>query len=254
MHSASVGFQCPQCVAEGRRTTVAPRTAVGGRIQARADVVTMTLVAIDVSVYLAGFFVGQNRLRVDFGNLAGPAFLAPGGPLVGVAEGQYYRLVTAAFLHAGLLHLALNMFALLQLGGPLEHALGRLRFTALYALSALGGSVTAFLLAPPNTLGVGASGAIFGLFGGFYVVVRRLGGNASSIGVLLVVNLVITFAVPFIDWRAHVGGLVTGTIVSAGLVYAPAGRHRAAVQAGVCAAVLLLLVGLVAVRRFQLGA
>jgi hypothetical protein len=92
--------------------------------------------------------------------------------VAGVADGEYYRLVTAAFLHGGLLHLALNMFALASLGPVLESALGRSRFLALYLLSALGGSTLSFLLAAPNTVGVGASGAIFGLFGAFYVVAR----------------------------------------------------------------------------------
>lgn len=252
MRSASVGFQCPDCVARGQDGRALPRTTFGGRAAARTNAVTLALVAADVAVYLAGFALGQGRLRADFANVAGPALLGPHGPLVGVAAGQYYRLVTAAFLHAGLLHLTLNMVALVQLGPPLEAALGRLRFGVLYGLSALGGSVTAFLLAPPDTLGVGASGAIFGLFGAFYVVARRLGGNAGPVAVLLAVNLVITFAVPFIDWRAHVGGLLTGTVVAAALAYAPRGPRRVAVQSAACVAVLVVLVALVVVRRVQL--
>lgn len=253
MRSASVGFQCPECVAAGRRTTVAPRTAFGGRIAGRPDALTLALVGLNVAVFLLGFAVGQDRLRADFGNLSGPALLAPTGPPVGVAQGEYYRLVTSAFLHAGLLHLALNMVALLQLGAPLEAALGRIRFAVLYGLSALGGSVTAFLLAAPNTIGVGASGAIFGLFGAFYVMVRRLGGSTGPVAALLAVNLVITFAVPFIDWRAHVGGLLTGTAVALAMAHAPRGRSRNAVQAAACVAVALLLVALVVVRRTQLA-
>ena len=102
------------------------------------------------------------------------------------------------------------MFALAQLGPVLEATLGRLRFTTLYVLSALGGSVLSYLLSNPFDLGVGASGAIYGLFGAYYVVVRRLGGETRSIVTLLVINLVITFTIPIIDWRAHLGGLVTG--------------------------------------------
>jgi membrane associated rhomboid family serine protease len=138
------------------------------------------------------------------------------------------------------------------LGPPLESALGRVRFLALYLLSALGGSVTAFLLAPANTLGVGASGAIFGLFGAYYVVVRKMGGSTSAIVGLLAVNLVITFAVPFIDWRAHLGGLVTGALVAAAMAYAPRDERRSAVQAVACIAVTVLLVVLVIVRKAAL--
>ncbi len=121
--------------------------------------------------------------------------------LIGVAEGQWYRLLTAAFLHAGLFHLLMNMFALFTVGPPLEAALGRSRFLTLYVLSALGGSTLSMLVSSPGTLGVGASGAIFGLFGAFYVVVRRGGGQTGPLLLLLGINLVITFSVPIIDWR-----------------------------------------------------
>lgn len=248
MRSASVGFQCPECVSQGSRTTRQPRTAFGGRVSGDTSRVSIAFIVANVTVFLLGFLIGQDRLRIEFGNIAG----FPG--TYGVAGGEYYRLITAAFLHAGALHLALNMFALSVLGPPLETALGRVRFAALYLLSALGGSVTAFLLAPPNTLGVGASGAIFGLFGAYYVLVRRMGGNTSAIGALLAVNLVITFAVPFIDWRAHLGGLVTGALVAAAFAYAPRTAQRTAIQAAAGAAVLVLLVVLVAVRRASLGA
>ena len=252
MRAASVGFQCPSCVAEGASTVRAPRTVLGGRVADDTSRVTIALIAVNVAVHVLGMVAGQDALRRDFGNLAGPAVLPPDPDLLGVAMGEYYRLLTAAFLHADLLHLALNMMALAVLGPPLEAALGRSRFLALYVLSALGGSVTAFLLAPQNTLGVGASGAIFGLFGAYYVVARRLGGSTGTIVGLLAVNLVITFAVPFIDWRAHLGGLVVGAAVSVALAYAPPGRSRTAVQAGACAAVALVLVVLVVLREAAL--
>jgi membrane associated rhomboid family serine protease len=252
MRAASVGFQCPECVAEGARTVREPRTAFGGKPSGDTSRVSIVLIGVNVAVFVLGMALGETSLRRDFGNVAGPVLLAAGGPLAGVAEGEYYRLVTAAFLHAGVLHLALNMFALAVLGPPLESALGRARFLALYLLSALGGSVAAYLLAPVNTLGVGASGAIFGLFGAYYVVVRRLGGNTSSIVGLLALNLVITFAVPFIDWRAHLGGLVTGGLISAALAYAPRGSRRSTVQAAACVAVAVVLVVLVVLRTAAL--
>jgi membrane associated rhomboid family serine protease len=252
MREAAVGFQCPECVSEGVRTVREPRTAFGGRVSGDTSRVSIALIGLNVAVYVLGLVVGETALRRSFGNVPGPALLSPGGPLAGVAEGEYYRLVTAAFLHAGVFHLALNMFALAVLGPPLESALGRVRFLALYLLSALGGSVAAYLLAPANTLGVGASGAIFGLFGAYYVVVRRLGGNTGSIVGLLAVNLVITFAVPFIDWRAHLGGLVTGALISAALAYAPRDARRTPVQAVACIAVAALLVVLVIIRTAAL--
>jgi membrane associated rhomboid family serine protease len=253
MRPASVGFQCPECVAAGARTTREARTAFGGRLQGDTSAVSIGFVVANVAVFALGLLLGQDTLRLSFGNITGPALLERGGELAGVATGEYYRLLTAAFLHAGVLHLLLNMFALASLGPQLESALGRLRFATLYLLSALGGSVTAFLLAPELSLSVGASGAIFGLFGAYYVVVRRLGGPTGSILALLAINLVITFAVPFIDWRAHLGGLVTGVLVSVALAYAPQGQRRGAVQATACLAVAVALVALVLLRRASLG-
>ena len=249
MRAASVGFQCPECVAAGASTVREPRTAFGGRLSGDTSKVTIGLIAANVLVHLVALAVGERELQFRFGNY--PGF--PGG-LDGVVNGEYYRLLTAAFLHAGLFHLALNMFALAALGPTLETALGRVRFAALYVLAALGGSVLSFLLSEPNQLGVGASGAIFGLFGAYYVVARRLGGETRSILVLLVVNLVITFTVPIIDWRAHLGGLATGALVALALAYAPRGPRRTQVQVAACAAVALLLVVLVVARRLALDA
>jgi membrane associated rhomboid family serine protease len=253
MRAASVGFQCPDCVAEGSRSTRQARTVFGGRVTGDTSAVCIVLVAVNVAVFVAGAVLGQDQLRVLFGNVPGPVLLELGGEPVGVATGEYYRLFTAAFLHAGVLHLLLNMFALATLGPPLESALGRLRFAALYLLSALGGSVAGFLLAPPATLSVGASGAIFGLFGAYYVVVRRLGGQTGSIVGLLAVNLVITFALPFIDWRAHLGGLVTGAVIAVALVHAPRGPRRNLVQGGAGVAVALALGAAVLLRRSAIG-
>jgi membrane associated rhomboid family serine protease len=250
MRAASVGFQCPECVAQGARSVRAPRTVFGGRDPGAPATVTAVLVGLNVLVFVAGLALGDDDVRLRFGNV-GYAVLPTGEGVSGVAAGQTYRLLTAAFLHAGLVHLVMNMVALGLLGPALEGALGRLRFLGLYLLSALGGSVTGFLLAPANTLSVGASGAIFGLFGAYYVVVRRLGGQTGPIVGLLAVNLVITFAVPFIDWRAHLGGLVTGLLVAAALAYAPRSQ-RDAVQAAACAGLLVLLAALVVLRRAAL--
>jgi membrane associated rhomboid family serine protease len=226
MRSASVGFQCPSCVADGARSVRTPRTAFGGRVSMDTSRVTLTLIALNVAVFVIS--------------------------LVGVANGEYYRLITSAFLHANIVHILFNMFALAQLGPILEASLGRIRYLALYLLSAVGGSVTAFVLAAPNQPSVGASGAIFGLFGAYYVVVRRLGGETGPILVLLVVNLVLTFSVPNIDWRAHLGGLATGTVIAAAYAYVPRGPRQAALHATACVALAVAFVVAVILRTHAL--
>lgn len=250
MRAASVGFQCPECVAQGATTVRQGRTVFGGRVSGDTSRVSITIIAINVAIFVLGLAGVADSLTLRFANLAGPVLID--GELAGVSSGQYYRLFTAAFLHANVIHLAMNMFALAQLGPTLESALGRTRFLALYVLSALGGSTLSYLVSGPATLGVGASGAIFGLFGAYYVVVRRLGGETRSILTLLAVNLVITFTIPIIDWRAHLGGLITGAVVAAALAYAPKGERRTAVQTGACAAVAVLLVLAVTLRTIQL--
>jgi len=249
MRPASVGFQCPECVTEGAKTVRQGRTVFGGRISGDTSRVSLTIVALNVAVFVLGL-LGQRSFALEFGNLPGPVLIE--GEPAGVANGQYYRLATAAFLHAGAFHLAFNMFALAQLGPTLESALGRVRFLALYVLSALGGSTLSYLVSGQGTLGVGASGAIFGLFGAYYIVVRRLGGETRSILTLLVINLVITFAVPIIDWRAHVGGLITGSVVAAALAHAPRGDRRATFQTAACVGVALLIVAAVVLRTAAL--
>ena len=252
MRSASVGFQCPDDVKAGAKTVRQGRTVFGGKVSGDTSRVSIALVAFNVVVFVAGLLLGERQLQEAYGNLPGPVQLSD-GMVGGVATGEYYRLLTAAFLHGGLIHLAMNMFALASLGPTLESALGRSRYLALYLLSALGGSTLSFLLSAPGQLGVGASGAIFGLFGAYYVIVRRLGGETRQIVTLLVINLFITFAVPIIDWRAHLGGLVTGALVAAALAYVPKGPRRTMLQAAACGAVLVVLVGLIAVRKAVLG-
>ena len=252
MRSASVGFQCPDDVAAGAKSVRQARTVFGGRVSGDTSRVSIALIALNVLVFVAGLALGERSLQESYGNVPGPV-LFQDGTVGGVADGEYYRLLTAAFLHAGIFHLAMNMFALATLGPVLETALGRVRFLALYLTSALGGSVLSFVLSSPGQLGVGASGAIFGLFGAYYVVVRRLGGETRSIVTLLVINLVITFAVPIIDWRAHLGGLLTGAVVAAALAYAPKGARRDQLQAAACVVVLIVLVGVVAARTSALG-
>jgi membrane associated rhomboid family serine protease len=177
---------------------------------------TYALIAIIVIVFLVeiaqgagGFYeLGLSKFVVNF-SLYGPA----------VAEGEWYRLVTSGFLHEGIIHIGFNMFLLLILGRLLEPALGTPRFLVLYFASLLAGSLGA-LLVDPNVLGLGASGAVFGLAGAVFVIARGRGMDAlaSQIGFLILFNLVFSFVYPHISWGAHVGGLVGGIICAGAIV------------------------------------
>jgi len=243
MHPASVGFQCPECVSEGRRTVRSPRTVYGGRIRPgeRPGAVTRALIAINVAVFLATTVNGMNPIS---GSGTSPLFdhlaLIP----VAVAHGQWYRLITAAFLHFEIFHIGFNMYALYIFGPPLEAALGRMRFIALYLLAGIGGSVLSLALGPIGETAAGASGAIFGLFGALYIVARHRELATNGIAITIVANLIFTFAIPNIDWRGHVGGLVTGSVIALIYAYAPRGPMRDRLQAaGVVAVAVILAVG-----------
>jgi membrane associated rhomboid family serine protease len=177
---------------------------------------------------------------------------------VGVAHGEPYRLISGAFLHEpgfsgfGPAHLLFNMWALYLVGPALERLLGHTRFLAVYLLSALGGSALFYLLAPPWEGSLGASGAIFGLFGAWFVVARRLRVDSRGVLFLIVINLAITFAVPNIAWQAHIGGLVAGGLLTAAYVYAPR-RARVPVQAAATLAIAAVVVAMVVLRTGQLA-
>jgi membrane associated rhomboid family serine protease len=253
LRDAPVGQQCVECVREGSRGTPAARTVFGGRMAAGARV-TWVLMAINIVVYLGEL---ANSKIIDYFAMVGrwydPAISTT--HLVGVGEGQWYRLITGAFLHdaPSPLHILFNMWALYVVGPPLEQALGRLRFTVVYLLSALGGSVLFYLIGQPAVPSVGASGAIFGLFGAWFVVARRLRLDPRGIIVLIVLNLVISFTIPHVAWQAHVGGLVTGAALTAAYAYAPR-NQRTLVQAGATVAVLAVLIIATVVRTHQLVA
>jgi membrane associated rhomboid family serine protease len=266
MHDAAVGQHCPDCVAEGRRTQRAPRTAFGGTASGQHGYVTKALIGINVAVAVLAVIIGGPRALAGggWGGLLGTstplhewgAMLAFGsftdfGPAHGVAAGEVYRLVTNMFLHYGLLHVAVNMWALWVVGGVLEPLLGRARFLTLYLVSGFGGSVAVYLFAPPNVLTAGASGAVFGLFAAFFIVQRRLRRDTSAIVGILVINLILTFTIRGISIAGHLGGMVTGAVVAAALAYAPRQR-RTVVQSAAIGAVVVLLVILALVRTAAL--
>ncbi|MEV5825249.1 rhomboid family intramembrane serine protease [Spirillospora sp. NPDC052242] len=255
MREADVGHQCVECVAEGNRDAhrTAPRTALGARVAASSTpVVTYALIGACVLVYL--FERASREVVFDY-MMVGLGLLD--GRLVGVAEGEWYRLVTSMFLHQtegsfGITHILFNMWALWAIGPSLEQVLGRWRYLALYLLSGLGGSVLLYLVSPGEAA-VGASGAIFGLFGAFFVIGRRMRAPTGPIVFLLVINLIITFSVPGISWQGHVGGLVVGAALAAAYAYAPKAR-RLAVHVAAPVLTLVLLGVLVAVKTADLSA
>jgi membrane associated rhomboid family serine protease len=237
MTPASVGFHCPECVAEGRRSIRPTRTMYGGRARERADV-TLALVAVNVGVFLltaasgAGVATGNGRSSIYDNFALVPAL---------VAHGEWWRLGTSMFLHYGILHIGFNMWALYVIGTPLEGMLGRARFAALYFLAGIGGSILSFSTGQLLTPAAGASGAIFGIFGAFFVILRRRNLESGGILGLIVINLVLSFTFANIDWRGHVGGLVVGAVLGAVFAYAPAGPSRDQLQAVGCAVVAVAL-------------
>ncbi|MER5958432.1 rhomboid family intramembrane serine protease [Streptomyces sp. NPDC001893] len=253
MVSASVGFQCPDCVRGGSGTgqgpaASRPKTITGGTIAADPHLVTKILIGINVAVFIAVHV--WDRLLSDF-VLIGAWPPAPYVPDQGVAGGEWYRLVTSMFTHQEVWHIAFNMLGLWWLGGPLEAALGRARYIALYMVSGLAGSALTYALAGPSEQSLGASGAVFGLLGATAVLVRRLNYDMRPVIGLLALNLLFTFTWGNIAWQAHVGGLVAGVVVGYAMVHAPRER-RSLVQYGTCALVLAVVVVTVLVRTSQL--
>ncbi|MGW2560659.1 rhomboid family intramembrane serine protease [Streptomyces sp. NPDC001514] len=254
MVSASVGFQCPDCVRTGSGAGHAPaasrpRTIAGGAVESGDPrLVTKILLGINIAVFLAAVSADTLVNQLD---LIGLAFSPQTVQVVGVADGEWYRLVTAMFLHQEIWHIAFNMLGLWWLGGPLEAALGRARYLALYLLSGLAGSAFTYLLAAPNQPSLGASGAIFGLLGATVVLMRRLNYDMRPVVALLALNLLFTFTWSGIAWQAHVGGLIAGTVVAIGMVHAPRER-RTLVQVGTCALVLLSIIVTVVLRTQSL--
>ncbi|GAA3175235.1 rhomboid family intramembrane serine protease [Streptomyces virens] len=253
MVDASVGFQCPECVRSGTGTGHAPsaalpRTIAGGTVAADPRLLTKILLGINVAVFLA-VQIRPSLLRDLY--LIGVWPPAPFLPSSGVADGEWYRLVTSMFTHEEIWHIGFNMLSLWWLGGPLEQALGRARYLALYLISGLAGSALTYLLASGTTASLGASGAIFGLFGATAVLMRRLRYDMRPIIALLVINLIFTFGWSNIAWQAHIGGLVAGVVIGYAMVHAPRER-RTLVQYGTCALVLAAVVLLTLLRTAQL--
>jgi membrane associated rhomboid family serine protease len=235
MRGASVGFQCPECVAEGNKTVRQAQATFGGRA-VTVPRVTWTLIVINVLAYLA--------------ETVSPAWVLDNFEMHAyyVYYGEWWRLITGAFLHQSLsdgpfalTHILFNMWALYAIGPELERRLGHARFLALYMLAALGGSVAVYLF---GISAVGASGAIFGMFGALFVLAKKLGFDVRGVLWLIGINALITVVVPNVSWQGHLGGLIAGTLVAVILAFAPS-KNRSAIQWGGCVALAAVLVALV---------
>lgn len=235
MVQAAVGFHCPDCVAQYERSV--PKVRLHSQ---RKPVATMTLIGLNVAVFLLGVAtsvedaLGQyNPLAEDWG-LIGNVAVAPD---LGVAGGEVWRVVSAAFLHAGPFHLLMNMAALWLLGSQLERAMGPARYVALY-ITALFAGAFGVLLVDPTALTVGASGAVFGLMGAAFALQKRRGIDpwASGVGGLIIVNLLFTFFYPGISVGGHVGGLLGGALAGYVVFMLEDKSPSAAPALGACAA------------------
>ena len=241
---AAVGIQCVDCVREAARTTPGARTVFGGRATDGKPVVTYTIIGICAVVYLAQRASESVTLNYAF------------APFLGWSEP--WRFVTAAFLHSPqtVFHILLNMFALWTLGQYLEPMLGRARFAALYLISGIGGQVAVTLLAGSPTFAdvaaggrgawfgavVGASGAIFGLFGALLVLNRHLGRSSTAMYATIAINAAFGFLYPGISWQAHLGGLVTGLACAGVIVVFRRQRIRNLVWLGLAGVLAVLVV------------
>lgn len=237
MRAAPVGWQCAECVKrDSRKAPVVRWRPSEGRLgNTRLTPVTIALIAINVIVYLASSG-SRTSIEIRFGVV--PYF---------IHRGEWYRLLTGAFLHVDVTHLLFNMVSLAIIGAPTEVLLGRLRFLGVYLIAGLGGSVASYLFGNPLVNAVGASGAIFGLFGAYFVLARRRGFDLRTVSILIVINLVISFADPGIDWLGHLGGLVVGAVLAWAFDQTldrrdPAYRLLEVLTAGATLGVLALLV------------
>jgi membrane associated rhomboid family serine protease len=233
MNPSPVGMRCPECA--GARTRA--RAIRFGRRE--TPYATYALLALNVIVFIAEVGGGGNAASLE-----GGGELVRDGGLFGPAiadGGEWYRIITSGFLHAGPFHLFLNMFVLYILGGILEPAVGAARLVGIYLVSLLAGAFGALLLTPDD-LTVGASGAVYGLMAATFLVARERGVEqlASQIGVWVIINLAFTFSVPNISIGGHLGGLAGGAAAAALIL---AAERRVGTRAFVAEAVGLAAIG-----------
>ena len=206
MVQAPVGWHCHQCVRREARKSPVTRYQPGaaGLPRMSQTPVTTALIIINVALFVAAS--ASDSLTAN--TWLFPILMRNGD--------QWYRLFSSFFVTNSLFDVGLNMWCLLIIGRLIEPGLGKWRYLAVYLLSGLGGSVAYYLLGNPLQPAAGASGAIFGLFGAFFVLARRSSANTSGIVALIGINLVFSFVIPNVAWQAHIGGLITGLAVAIG--------------------------------------
>jgi rhomboid protease GluP len=226
--------------AAGKQRIVNARSITGAP-SFRTSPVVLSLIAINAVIYVAGMANSQVEIDLII-NFASNGIL--------IENGEWWRGITAAFLHGGFLHILFNMYLLYMLGPRLEQQIGSFTFAGTYLATAVGGSLASYLFGPQDVFGIGASGAVFGLIGTWLYAAYRQRGSAageamlSQLGGLLLLNAAIPFFVPRIDWRAHLGGLLTGIVIAFLWEQLASGRPQARVlRAATAYAVLILLVG-----------
>jgi membrane associated rhomboid family serine protease len=241
MTSAPVGIRCPEHSGKARGPTRVTRSVRRASAEGTGALVTRALIAVNVGVYLLQLAQGSG-INADRGWIFENGALY--GPLVD--RGDWWRLITAAFLHYGPIHLGMNMLALWWFGGVVEQALGRGRFLLLYLVSGLAGSAGA-LLAKPDAVTVGASGAVFGMLGALLILEWQATGSFTGQAMTLIaINLAFSFAISNISWGGHVGGLVGGLLGT--LALARFGRgHAAYGRIGLVGTASLVAIGVASV-------
>jgi membrane associated rhomboid family serine protease len=248
LRPASVGFQCPDCVQQGNATVRRASAPYGGAIVARPGVVSLVLGLLNVVAFVVTVATAPGGLTGNTGSrLFDELELVP----IRIAvDGEYWRLLGSAFLHIGLLHLAGNLLALAIVGPALERVFGWWRFLAIYLVSALGGSVAVYLFGSPFGAVAGASGAIYGLFAATLIVVRKLGLDARFMVLAVVLNFAVSFA-PGISLLGHLGGFVTGGLLTLAMVYAPK-ASRTSLQILAIGVIVAVMVSAVLIRTDML--
>ena len=257
MHPAPVGYQCPECVAEARREAGGPRLRVRF-VLGRPGILTTTLLVTNIAMFIVEIAASGGRVNlwagfpedtlIKLGAMVRPAV---------ATQHQYWRLITVMFLHASLLHILFNMYALYLFGYLIENAFGKARFLGIYFVSGFLASVTSYLFMPANAVGVGASGAIFGLLGAWVAYnYRRRGTRLASMYLqnavfIVVINLILGFSIPNIDNSAHIGGLIAG--IACGAVAEGWGRRDTRRLVSIAGFAALALVGIVLVAYRSSG-
>lgn len=252
MRDAAVGFHCPACVAEGAKAVRAPRTVAGGRPPSQVGAVTFGLIGVNIVIFGITMLTGANSsLLVEQGAmLPSTAMTGDGNVLTGTADGAWWRLITSAFLHQGLLHILFNMYALYIFGPMLEQSLGIRRFVGMYVTTAVAASVFVYFLSAPNSLTIGASGAVFGLFAVALLMLIKARKDVRFLLVLLAINALISTQ-GNISWQGHLGGFVSGAIIGSAFAWAP--RERRTLTHGlVFAGMWVAIVAGLVIRTAQL--